>query len=310
MKKIIKVLGTAVVVAGLLVTSSFAATGTINSERVRIRQRATTESPEVSMATQGEKVEVIGEENGWYQVKFENVTGYIRSDFVDTDYNASAVTPTPDPTPEATVPTPEPAVEETTAETTTPEQTESTTEIETSSTDSTETTGETSSFVEKKVNIGESVTLDREVSLRYLPNFYSRVSSSIASGNIVTVRDELNHWIKVSDGNVTGWILKADISDNQQSTPETPATPSEPAPAEQQPASGAIDPTPAPLSETKKGHVNVPSAVVRVEPDGQKVTSLSQNTTVEIIGEVEDWYEINVEGYNGYYIAKRLITID
>ena len=312
MKRVIIILGTILIAISMLTVSSLAATGTINTDRARIRQRATTDSPEVSIATRGERVEVIGEENGWYQVKFENVTGYIRADLISTDYTAPATTPEPTP-PVDTTPTEPTTAEPVTTEpigtaTTEPVPAETTTPEATPV--SPETPAETNSFVERKVTIGESVTLDREVSLRYLPNFHSRVSSNIASGNNVTIKDELNHWIKVTDGNVTGWILKADISENQQATPEAPITPSEPAPAEQQPETNAIDPTPAPLSETKKGHVNVQSAVVREEPDGKKITSLPQNTVVEIIGEVEDWYEINVEGYNGYYIAKRLITID
>jgi len=71
----------------ILTNSSMATEGKIITESARIREESSSNSSVISVATKGEKVDVIDEENGWYKVEFEDVTGYIRSDLVDTDFS-------------------------------------------------------------------------------------------------------------------------------------------------------------------------------------------------------------------------------
>ena len=88
-----KVLVIILIVAIILIVPmnySIATTGKILAESARVRKEASSNSEVISVATKGEKVDVIGEENGWYKVKFEDVTGYIRSDLVDTEYTNSS----------------------------------------------------------------------------------------------------------------------------------------------------------------------------------------------------------------------------
>lgn len=57
--------------------------GKISASAVNLRSGAGTSYGKLNQAKQGEKVYIIGINNGWYKVIFENTIGYIRSDYVD-----------------------------------------------------------------------------------------------------------------------------------------------------------------------------------------------------------------------------------
>ena len=111
-KKILKCCCTIGLIGTLISNISLATTGTVTGGEVNIRERADSKALEVSVAKKGEKVEVIGEEGNWYHIKFENVTGYISKDYVDTDYVGNTET-----TPAPETPVENPPVSETPVET-------------------------------------------------------------------------------------------------------------------------------------------------------------------------------------------------
>ena len=59
--------------------------GTVNTETVRVRKEATTDSSIVKLVSIGDKITVTGESGDWYKVKVDDVTGYIRKDLLDLD---------------------------------------------------------------------------------------------------------------------------------------------------------------------------------------------------------------------------------
>lgn len=56
--------------------------GSMDSSLTNLRSGPSTATSALDMLKQGEKVEIIGFNCGWYKVNFEGVTGYIRSDLV------------------------------------------------------------------------------------------------------------------------------------------------------------------------------------------------------------------------------------
>jgi len=66
----------------VLTAENFNATGTLTATNVRIRASHNTSSAILGMVTEGDTVEVIGINTGWYKVKTKGVVGYIRSDFM------------------------------------------------------------------------------------------------------------------------------------------------------------------------------------------------------------------------------------
>ena len=57
--------------------------GKITASSVNIRSGAGTSYGKVNQAKNGEKAYIVGINNGWYKVIFENTVGYIRSDYMD-----------------------------------------------------------------------------------------------------------------------------------------------------------------------------------------------------------------------------------
>lgn len=57
--------------------------GEINASRVNMRGKPNTSSSVVSQLTAGQKAYIIGFNCGWYKVKYDDQTGYIRSDLLD-----------------------------------------------------------------------------------------------------------------------------------------------------------------------------------------------------------------------------------
>lgn len=59
--------------------------GIVNTETVRVREEATTDSDIVKLVSIGEKITITGESGDWYKVKIEGTTGYIRKDLLDLE---------------------------------------------------------------------------------------------------------------------------------------------------------------------------------------------------------------------------------
>lgn len=66
----------------VLKAENFDATGTVTGNGVRVRSGPSTDRETLTSCSEGKTVQVIGINNGWYKVKTNGVTGYIRSDLM------------------------------------------------------------------------------------------------------------------------------------------------------------------------------------------------------------------------------------
>ena len=85
----------------VLTAENFSAQGKITGDRVNIRTRPNTSSDVLGSYSQQTVMTVIGINNGWYKVKHEGNTGYVRYDFMEiiggyrpSSASSSKVTPT------------------------------------------------------------------------------------------------------------------------------------------------------------------------------------------------------------------------
>lgn len=86
--------------AGLLLVSTcivpaLAVTGTVNTgnSTLRVRAEANTTSSVLTKLAHGEKVEVLSTaENGWYQIAYDQLTGYVSADYLVVNEAQDAVT--------------------------------------------------------------------------------------------------------------------------------------------------------------------------------------------------------------------------
>lgn len=73
---------------GVMVTPAFAVSGTVNtdSSTLRVRESADTSSAVLKQLPHGTKVEVLtAVENGWYQISYDGITGYVSGDYLSVD---------------------------------------------------------------------------------------------------------------------------------------------------------------------------------------------------------------------------------
>lgn len=96
-----------IVVSLLFLTNTVEArTGTVTSTSIRLRKEASTSSEILETILNGEKVEIISEENGWYKVKYANLTGYLSKDYIKAEAEPTTPEePTENEPQEPTIPT-------------------------------------------------------------------------------------------------------------------------------------------------------------------------------------------------------------
>lgn len=79
------------VFACLTAVSAFAAdVGIITGDVVNARKGPGTSYDRVELLAKGKQVSILGEENGWYQVKWNNSTGYVYKDYVSVSGGSAA----------------------------------------------------------------------------------------------------------------------------------------------------------------------------------------------------------------------------
>ena len=286
-----------------------AATGTINSETVRLRKEPNTDSTILEQLDKGCTVEILEQEEGWYKVKTkvsgETITGYISEKLVDVE--------------EGEVPSTTTSVNTTTTDTATSSQnnieleTDTTTEMELNSQEvDIEPTTET---VETSTEIKEDnhYTLEQETEIKVLPLINSKTKTKI-SGNIKII-EIINDWCRIENDTEIGWIrinlLKKSTITSEGQLQETEQQPQE------NPAQTVNDDTtntdtsneeakPTVTNLNKTGYVDAEGLIVREEPttSSKEIDSLSRNDKVEITGEVDGWYQIKLNGKTGYVSSK------
>lgn len=264
---------TIIAIASLLfINISFAAnTGKIVVETAKIREQANTDSKVLELASQGEEVEILNEEDTeWYKIKYKNITGYIRKDLIELENKQVANT--------------------TNKSETTEEKNENITENT-----NTETTNETNNTEENaKTNTenaveNEKVKLLEDVKLKIIPLISSIELNEVKQNEEIEVIEELNDWIKVktTDGR-EGWMTRRITT----STGETNT-------------SGTTTQT----QQTKTMYVNSQTVNLRQNGDktSQVIKTLTLNTKVTVISSENEWAYVDVNGTKGY-IAENLLT--
>ena len=270
-----------IIIAGailLFTTKVNAATATVTTETLNLREKADTSSNILELLNADEKLEIISEEGSWYKVKHGNNTGYVSKDYVKVSGTVDSNTKNNDDT---------------------------TTTTETNK-DSNNTT-QTSDF--SNANVGDKITIKANSKVRILPLINSQILTTLTSDTEAEVISTTNNWIFVSLNTITGWIpktsgistVKSEETTNNEPTTET-TTKQEEIKQETTTQTNTTS-----YSETK--YINVNSAYVRSEAStsGSIVTTLIKDTDVKVTGESGDWYKVEYGSYSGY-IYKDLLS--
>ena len=63
----------------------YAATGTITTETLKLRESPSTDSAVLDLMSVGEDVEVLEKEGEWYKVVYEGTEGYAHEDYIEVE---------------------------------------------------------------------------------------------------------------------------------------------------------------------------------------------------------------------------------
>ncbi len=254
----------------LISTISFAKTGVVNVEEVVVRAGSST-STGVVMGIKGEtEVEILGEENGFYKIKYNDTEGYVRSDLLNVK--------------EEVVETEQEPIVENTVETETTEETPA---------ENVEAEPTTDNVVisEATEELPKEFTLTTNIEVYLLPVFTSTRVTTIESGNNITINKKINNWSYITYENATGWVRNFNLENSVGTTVTEEEKPEEPE-----------NETTEQTAEIEKGYVNVSSVNMRKEDntDSDILTSLIRNTEVKVIAISGEWYKVQYGDITGY----------
>lgn len=302
---------TTIAVASLLfINISFAAnTGKVLVETAKLREQADTDSKVLELASQGEEVEILNEEDQWYKVKYKQLTGYIRKDLIELNNKEAAKTKEQTKENE-TKNTTENIVENSTENI----QTENNTTVEDKTSDTNKTENEEEIAKNKKYKMIE------DVKIKVIPLISSIELDNVKKDEEVEVVEILNDWVKIKTSNEKeGWIRKEKLATIKKETTkiETANTENtadnsskvETSTNEEQTSTDTNTEKTEQTNTTKTMYVNSQSVNLRQKADktSQVIKSLTLNTKVTVLSSTNGWAYIDVNGTKGY-VAENLLT--
>ncbi len=271
------------VIAFLLITNSItlAKTITVNTDTLKLRKEASTDSLTLELLNNGDKLEYIEETGDWYKVKVKGITGYVHKDYVKIEEDTTSTEPNK------------------------PE--ESTVKPETDAPAQKEPEGEQPNNNEE-LSVNQQMKVLNDTNIYILPLINATVIQNIKKDAQVTVISKTNGWYYVETNEVMGWVREKVLIDS--SVVPDDITPEEGNNSNNTTTAQPEAPTSSDTEITNKIlYVNTSSIYVRKGPstDTEIIDSLILNATVKVTAENGDWYKVEVDGKIGY-IAKRLLS--
>lgn len=185
MNVIKKILFIALMIWLLCYVSSYATTATINTEAVRIRREASTDSEVIIIAYNNEEVTLIEQQGDWYKIKYKEYIGFIRSDLLNLVEE------------QPNIPS-EPTTEEVNQEPNVQQENSQETEI-------------------LKENTKKVVTVN--TSLRMIPSITASKINEIIAGTVVKVIQVKNNWTCIEFNGKSAWLPNVVLSDTTEAQP-------------------------------------------------------------------------------------------
>ena len=281
-KKLLIILIIIAILSVMTVISNAATNGVITGETVKLREGPSLDAGLVTLLSVDNKVEVLGKEGDWYQVKYKEYEGYVYADYIDVEGEVVDNTATTNQVTNNTVENTVNSVVNAVSNETIPQ------ENLVANNTVTNTTTDTTNSETKNSIIGTSQKLLEDCELKILPLINAETVQTLVKDTAVTVDDEVNGWAFISTDTVSGWIRadkltaeEAEQTENTEPEEETPAT----------------------TTETQTGYISASSVNVRASAStsANVVTTLTRNTAVTIEGQENGWTRITTStGVSGY----------
>ena len=320
------------IVTMLFVTISMAAdTGKVSVETARLRDQASENSTILELISIGEEVEILGESNGWYQVRYKGITGYLRNDLLDVENGDSSTANSGN---EQVSSTPENETENNASQTNSTEGAENQVDNQNAQDNTTssnvaggeqnasqgeadQTTENTNQNEEttgnaENANIEEDLTgnyqLVADTDMKITPLVNSLSVENLKQGSTFKIEDKAIDWVLVNSENSQGWIrfsLLQKVDETQEPVQSTAGVTGTENTEEASETTETQEPT---ANQTKTMYVNSQTVNVRSNPNQTSsiVTQLPINEQVTVISEQNGWSQITFDGGEGYISSSLL----
>ncbi len=292
MKILRRILSTTFFIICALVSFAFAKTGKVNIDATRIRQEANTTSKIVNVIYENDEVEVLEESGDWCKIKYKNDTGYVKKEFITLD-----------------------------KETQIQNQVQNNTVSQNQSNEQ-EAESHTS---ESNNNTENATTVNIEVYAKILPSFVSKDIFKVDYSKKIEKITEINNWVKITDGQNVGWILKSKFETTQTPQPELPKETDNQNVVNTNTVSNTVinntntsntnkveNTTSSSTSlADKKATITVETAIVREKAttSSEAIGFLDYGDEITLLEQEGEWYKINYENKTGY-IKNTLLKIN
>ena len=254
----------------LFINISLAAnTGIINVDVANLRKTADAESTILEQISLNQEVEILGEEGDWYQIKYNQITGYVNKELVTVNSN-------PQTTEENNQ-----VNENSTNENN--EEKQNTTEENNVSTETTQ-----------EITLGE-YKISEDTKLKLIPSINATDVIELKTDETVTVTEIINGWACVETQTTRGWLRKDKLKKDE---------PVKEQPVEEQP----VEEQPTQEVQIKTKYINSTTVNVRQEANTTSsiITTVPVNTEVQVYSEENGWSKVKVNNVEGYISSSLL----
>ena len=258
-------------------------TGVINVDVANLREIADAESKILQQISLNQEVEILEEQGDWYQVTYNNITGYVSKELVTVNANPSS--------------TEENQVNENSTEETNQVNANNTTENnQTNTTEGNTQTGENNQGESTEdIKIGE-YKISENTKLKLVPSINAIDVIGLKAEETVQVTEIINGWACVETQTTKGWIRKDKLKKDEPA--ETTTTPETQNPEQQ----------PAPTTPIKTQYINSSSVNVRQQANTSSpiIANAVLNTEVQVYSEENGWSKVKVNNVEGYISSSLL----
>lgn len=292
--------------ASMLFSNAFASyTATVKADSLNMRKEPG--GSVINHLPNGTKVTVLDDSDAtWDKIAVNGKEGYVSKEYLVKPAGAS------------TAPVATPSTDAAQPETKTPENTDTQTAPKTENADNAAAAPTTNTA---------KIKCDSSVNLRAEPNTTSKVLTSLKNGTAVTITGQSNDWYKVQVNGKVGFV-RNDLLEKTEAAPTTPSTgqaPAEPTDEntttpEQPTDATATTPTDTDAAKSNEadksdesdkssentvsqGRVSCSSTVnlrQQATTASAALTSLANGTKITITGKTGEWYQVLVNGKNGF----------
>ena len=257
-------------VSMFFINMSFAAnTGKVNVETANLRKESNADSIILEQLSINQEVEILEKSGEWYQVKYNNITGFLRQDLVIVSGEASN---------------------------TTTDTNQVNTVAENTAVDTNTTIQNTATEEQPKEGIQKGTyVVSEDTKLKIVPSINATDIIEVKKEEEVNVTEVMNGWACIETMTTKGWIREEKLKSKETVEQEK---------KEEQNVPTEEEKTVAQETVLKTQYVKSASVNLRAEPNTSAavVTTLTVNTSVDVYEEKDGWSKVKIkslakEGY-------------